>query len=283
MKIQKIKIHNFRSVTDAEFDLDNYSLLVGENNSGKTTIITAIRMFYEDKGLKFIESRDFPKLQVLDTESWIELTYILSDEECENLKEEYKSSDSRLKVRKYLKSSEKTYKGNLYAYENGILTHENQFYGSTNIGKSKVGKILYIPALSKTDEGLKMSGPSPLRDMVNFVFEKVIENSESFKSLSNEFEQFNSKILQEETNDGFSINSLTEDINNEISQFELGFGLGVNTIKPSEIVKNLFSHTFKDSNLDSNIDDVSALGQGVQRHLIYTLIKLSSKYSVLSI
>lgn len=279
MKIQKIKIHNFRSIEDAEFNLDDYSLLIGENNSGKTTIITAIRMFYEDKGLKFVEARDFPKFQVNDAESWVEIYYITTEEEQENLKEEYKSADNLLKVRKYLKSSEKTYKGNLYAYENGNLTHENQFYGSTNVGKSKIGKILYIPALSKTDEGLKMSGPSPLRDMVNFVFEKVVESSESFKNLSGAFEAFNTEISKEETTDGFSIDSLTDDINSEISQFGLGFGLGVNTIKPSDIVKNLISHSFKDSNLESDIDDVSALGQGVQRHLIYTLIRLSSKYS----
>ncbi|MGK0308783.1 MAG: putative ATP-dependent endonuclease of OLD family [Urechidicola sp.] len=279
MKIQKIKIHNFRSVENTEFNVDDYSLLIGENNAGKTTIITAIRMFYEDKGLKFIERRDFPKFQVEDNESWVEILYKTTDEEQENLKEEYKSDDNLLKIRKYFKSSEKTYKGNLYAYENGNLTHENQFYGSTNVGKSKIGKILYIPALSKTDEGLKMSGPSPLRDMVNFVFEKIVENSESFKNLSSAFEAFNTEISKVETTDGFSIDSLTDDINSEINQFGLGFGLGVNTIKPNDIVRTLISHSFKDSNLESDIDDVNALGQGVQRHLIYTLIKLSLKYS----
>ena len=103
MKIQKIKIHNFRSIEDAEFNLDDYSLLIGENNSGKTTIITAIRMFYEDKGLKFVEARDFPKFQVNDAESWVEIYYITTEEEQENLKEEYKSADNLLKVRKYLK------------------------------------------------------------------------------------------------------------------------------------------------------------------------------------
>lgn len=279
MKIQTVKIHNFRSIEEAEFNLDDYTLLIGENNAGKTTVITAIRMFYEDKGLKFVERRDFPKFAVSDNESWVEITFITTDDEQENLKEEYKSVDKFLTVRKYLKSVEKSHKGNLYAYENGSLTHENQFYGSTNVGKSKIGKILYIPALSKTDEGLKMSGPSPLRDMVNYVFAKVVENSDSFKNLSSAFEAFNTKIAQEETTDGFSINTLTDDINNEISQFGLGFGLGVNAIKPNDIVKNLISHSFKDSNLDSEINDVSALGQGVQRHLIYTLIRLSSKYS----
>jgi len=279
VKIQQVQIHNFRSIKDVTFKLDNYSLLVGENNAGKTTIITAIRMFYAERGLAFSDERDFPKFATNDKECWVEIKFITTDDEQETLKEEYRSADKILTVRKYLKSDTKDYKNNLYAYEDGELTHTNQFYGSTNVGQGKLGKILYIPALSKTDDGLKMSGPSPLRDMVNFVFEKVIEKSPSYKGLSDAFEVFNEAVGKEENEDGFSLANLTEDINNEIGQFGLGFGLGVNTIKPTDIVKNLISHTFKDFNLNSNIDDVSALGQGVQRHLIYTLIKLSSKYT----
>ncbi len=48
MQLQRVKIHNFRSILDADFDLEKYSLLVGENNAGKTNIITALIIFYED-------------------------------------------------------------------------------------------------------------------------------------------------------------------------------------------------------------------------------------------
>ncbi len=33
MKIKNITIHNLRSVPDGQFNLDNYTLLVGENNA----------------------------------------------------------------------------------------------------------------------------------------------------------------------------------------------------------------------------------------------------------
>jgi hypothetical protein len=42
MKATSIIIHNFRSIIQAEINLDNYSLLVGTNNSGKSNIIDAI-------------------------------------------------------------------------------------------------------------------------------------------------------------------------------------------------------------------------------------------------
>jgi predicted ATP-dependent endonuclease of OLD family len=280
MKINKIHIHNFRSIADAEFNLDNYNLLVGENGAGKTTIITAIRTFYEDGGMKFLESRDFPKMKVSDSESWMDFTFLTTDDEQDNLKVEYKSDDKLLKVRKYFKSSNKSYNSNFYAYVNGVLTHENQFYGDNNVGKSKFGKLLYIPALSKTDEGLKMSGPSHLRNIVDFIFEKRIKGNESFTSLENAFSTFNEEVTKERDEDDFSIYNLTRDVNGELEQFGLGIKIDVNQIKPNDIIKNLISHKFLDENLhDTTIDDVNTLGQGVQRHLIYTLIKLSVKYS----
>jgi predicted ATP-dependent endonuclease of OLD family len=279
MNIKNITIHNFRSVLDGKFNLDNYTLLVGENNAGKTTIVTAIRIFYEDNGAKFIESRDFPKIITNDNESWVEIEYKISDEEKENLKEEYKNSDNTLKIRKFFKSTTKEYTGNLYAYVNGELTFENQFYGETNIGKKKLGKVLYVPAFSKTDDGLKLTGPSYLRNIIEFVFEKAIEGTVTYDNLKKAFDIFNSEVNKEDEEKEFSFSNLSTDVNTELNQFGLGFKLDVNPIKPNDIVKNLIQHTFTDDNLNNKIDDVSTLGQGVQRHLIYTLIKLSVKYS----
>ena len=85
MKISKVIIHNFRSIIDSEFDLENYSLLVGENNAGKTTVISALRAFYEDAGMKFSEANDFPKIATNDKESWIELHFKTTPEEQETL------------------------------------------------------------------------------------------------------------------------------------------------------------------------------------------------------
>ena len=47
MRIQHIVLHNFRSIVDEEFFLTPYSLLIGGNNAGKSTIVDAIRAFYE--------------------------------------------------------------------------------------------------------------------------------------------------------------------------------------------------------------------------------------------
>ena len=257
MKIKQIEIHNFRSIKSAKFNLNDYSLLIGENNAGKSNVFRALRIFYEDN-LKYDEKTDFPKFDTDDNESWLEIEYITNSEEQETLKNEYKNENNILKVRKILKTQNDKFKSlvksnqsNIFAYEKGELS-SNYFYGAKNISQSKLGKIIFIPEISKVDDNLKMSGPSPLRDMINFVVQKVITKSESFNKLNQSFETFNNEF-KSEAKDDFSIDELEKDINKEIEGWNINFGLNINPIKPTDIVKNLVSHYVQDGNLDNKI------------------------------
>lgn len=279
MKIRSITIHNFRSIKEARFDPYNYTVLVGANNAGKSNVLTALRIFYED-GIKFNEKSDFPKFTTEDNESWIEIEYILTDNEFHNLKEEYKNPGNALRVRKYLKSEDKSRvqanQSNIYGYENGILS-KNLFYGAKNVSEAKLGSVIYIPEVTETDEALKLSGSSPLRDVITFVMKKVVKTSESFRNLNKAFEEFNSKFKEEASKDGFSLSKLREEINDNLKEWEIEFNIDINSVKPENIIKTLTSYYAIDKNLDKEVD-VKYLGQGLQRHLIYTLLKLSSQY-----
>lgn len=278
MKIKNIRIHNFRSIKDCLFDMYDYSLLIGENNSGKTNIMTALRIFYEDN-IKFNMEKDFPKFSTDDKESWIEIEYKLEEHEYENLKIEYRGNDNTLKVRKYLYSEKfdvKSNQSNIYAYENGILS-ENLFYGAKNISQSKLGELIYIPDISKSSDMLKLTGPSPFRDLLNYVMKKIMKSSSAYKELAYSFDAFNSKFKKETTSEGISLDTLVQDINSNINTWGINFGININAIKEEEIIKSLINHYVEDINLNNTID-VDNCGQGVQRHLIYTLILLSAKY-----
>ena len=282
MKIEKIEIHNFRSIKSAKFKLNDYSLLIGENNAGKSNVFRALRIFYEDS-LKYDEKTDFPKFSTDDDETWIEIEYQTNFDEQEMLKDEYQSANGILKVRKILQTQDSKFKplvksnqSNIFAYEKGELS-TNYFYGAKNISQSKLGKVIFIPEISKADDNLKMSGPSPLREMINFVVKKVIAKSESFNKLNQSFEVFNNEF-KSEVKDDFSIDELEKDINKEVESWNINFGLNINPIKPTDIVKNLVSHYIQDGNLDNKTVSIDSFGQGLQRHLIYTLLKLSTKY-----
>jgi len=280
MRIKSIKIHNFRSISEAQFNLSDYTILVGANNAGKSNIMTALRVFYEDE-IKFNEKSDFPKFSPEDKESWIEIEYLLTDNEFSNLKDEYKNPGNILKVRKYCKSENKDRvrpgQSNIYGYENNRLS-ENLFYGAKNVSEAKLGSIIYIPEVIKTDETLKLSGPSPLRNVITFVMKKVVKTSESFGNLNTAFDEFNVKFKEEASKDGFSLSKLKDEINDNLKEWEVEFHININSIKPEEIIRNLVSHYAIDKSFDEEID-IKFLGQGLQRHLIYTMLKISSQYS----
>ncbi|MCD8553386.1 MAG: AAA family ATPase [Seleniivibrio sp.] len=262
--------------------MNDYTLLIGENNAGKSNILRALRVFYEHD-LKYDAKLDYPKYVSEDEESWIEIEYLTTEDEQDSLKEEYRSEDKILKVRKILKTVDKNFsdkidskQSNIFAYENNVLS-TNYFYGAQNVSLSKLGKIIYIPELSKVDDNLKLSGPSPLREMITYVMKKVVEKSDSFNNLSSAFQEFNSKFKHEKS-DELSINSFENDVNDELGNWNIKFGLNVNPIQASEIIKNLVTHYIYDLELNNNVA-IDAFGQGLQRHLIYTLLKLSAKYS----
>lgn len=48
MRISKVEIESFRTVESISFNLDNITVLIGENNSGKSNILRAIDLFFED-------------------------------------------------------------------------------------------------------------------------------------------------------------------------------------------------------------------------------------------
>ncbi len=56
-----LRVHNFRSIVDADIQLEPYGMLIGANNSGKSNVLDAIRVFYEKEKYSF--ERDFPKFE----------------------------------------------------------------------------------------------------------------------------------------------------------------------------------------------------------------------------
>lgn len=254
--------------------------MVGENNAGKSNIITALRLFYE-YDIKFTKEKDFPKFSTDDNESWIEIEYCVSDEEYSTLKEEYKRPGNHFRVRRYFTSADPELvdpkQSNIYAYEKDILS-KNLFYGAKNPASAKLGNIIYIPELSKSGDNLKLSGPSPLREIAFFVFKKAVINTKAFHDLGDSLNSFNELFQSETTSDEFSLNGLVSDINEQINNWGIRFGFRIGSLKPEDIVKNLLSHYIQDNNLKDAEIDIDNLGQGVQRHIIYTLIRLASKY-----
>lgn len=280
MQILSIECKNFRSIAQCSFNLGDYSLMVGANNSGKSNVMDALRIFYE-KGLKFEHNRDFPKIETNENESWIEIEFQLTDNEYENLKDEWRQPDNRLKVRKYLETNEKGADGKtklgIFAYNQQGEIANDHFYGAKNVQQGKLGDIIYIPAVSKLDEHTKLTGPSALRELLNDILKKLVKTSNSFLKLTSEFQTFSQNIKSEETDEKKSLKGLEQDVTSDIEEWDLTFELNINPVTEADIVKNLISYNIIDNALNEKME-ASQFGQGFQRYLIFTLIRTAAKY-----
>ena len=50
MKVTNLRIENFRGIKQLNLDLDEFTVLIGENNSGKTAVLDALRICLRDLG-----------------------------------------------------------------------------------------------------------------------------------------------------------------------------------------------------------------------------------------
>lgn len=272
MKIRRLQIHNYRSIADQTINFGDYSLLIGPNNSGKSNVLDALRTVYE-KDLKFDCDRDFPKFQTADEESWVEIEFELSPEEAKTIKTEYLMNGSRFRVREWLHPADKLKQG-LIGYENGALSG-NKFYGFPGVAQGKLGNVVYIPAVSRLEEHTKLTGPSALRDLINDILSPVVQSSAAFNTLTSDFAKFSQTVKAEATSNGRSLSDLEKRINDEIEDWGVSFNLGVSPPQVEDIIKNLIRHTLTDSALNTEMSP-EAFGHGLQRHLIFTLIRIAA-------
>ena len=215
----------------------------------------------------------------------MEIEYQPTTDELATLKDEYKTASGTFRVRKYLQSSEiddeKKPKSGIYAYVNGKLSN-TRFYGAKNVSQGKLGDIIYIPAVSRLDDQTKLTGPSALRpDLINSVLKRIMDTSPAYVGLKSAFDEFNGKLKSECTEGGHSLQSIEQEISTEISNWGTSFEFFINPVAPDDLVKTLIGHRIQDTAL-GQAQDSKCYGQGFQRHLVFTLIKLSAKYTAVA-
>lgn len=270
MQISEIEVKNFRSIEHQSFVLDDYSLLIGPNNSGKSNVIDSILAFYEEDS--FEEGRDHPKFTDNGKESWVEIEFSLSDQEYKSLEDKWKSGKQTLRVRNYMHEGD--HKG-FWAYGEGADSPSGKFCPKKDVKNGLLGDPIYVPAAGELDDFAKLSGPSPLRSVVNGVVGNLVQSSEAFSQLKSDFQKFSDSFREEEAENSQSLNDITKQINEGISEWGAAFKLGIDPVDEKDIVKRLINIQISEDEFEEEVDP-DALGQGFQRNLIYTLIRVAA-------
>ncbi len=267
MQINTVTIHNFRSIQDASISLQDYSIIVGENNVGKSNLIDAIRCFYGD--IKFTED-DFCKTcnksDKKHKETWIEIEYDLTDKEYAQLPKKYQISTNKLRVRKDL-----TRTGFFHAYTKDGL-ESSSFCGQRNNIPTNLGHIIYVPAVVDMDGNAKTSGTSVLHDLISLLAQNPKFRTEIEKKLVPALQTINGLTSPQ-------LRKIRQSINSEIKSSGVRVNIGARKISTEEILKFLLN-----INVEDGIGpmDISKIGTGVQRRIIASLIKLNAQYASIS-
>ena len=117
-----------------------------------------------------------------------------------------------------------------------------------------------------------------MRNILDFICKKIISSSESFSNLNKTFDEFTKKFKQEKTKEGLSLEGFEKDINKDIADRKVQMSFDIRSLNIADITKNLIEPYIKDEVLGDHKLPIENFGEGLQRRLVYTLIKLSTKY-----
>jgi len=162
-----------------------------------------------------------------------------------------------------------------WAYEEGADSPSGKFCPKKDIKNGLLGDPIYVPAAGELDDFAKLSGPSPLRSVVNGVVGNLVQSSEAFSQLKSDFEKFSDSFREEEAENSQSLNDVTKQINEGISEWGAELKLGIDPVDEKDIVKRLINIQISEEEFEEEVDP-DALGQGFQRNLIYTLIRVAA-------
>jgi len=62
MRLKSLKVKNFRALRDLPIDFSNMTVIIGENDSGKTSIMLALEVFFNAK--KLTDPADYFKKKI---------------------------------------------------------------------------------------------------------------------------------------------------------------------------------------------------------------------------
>lgn len=290
MKIEKLKISNFRSIIDVEIYFENLMMFIGQNNHGKSNILYAILFFFGE-----IKLQDLDFFDGLD-ELFVEITFCNLDDADKATFKKYLTQDNKILVRKT------AYKNGSFQYNGYIENPQDEWLQEANISnytnREAIQELPFyslLPPSGRLTKALVQEAQKAYieshRGDIEFTYELEETNFLGLKSvaqgifgevffipaiknvsddLSNNktsiFTKLYSKVIEVVTNSDANISTIKEQINTQFKKFQKYDEAGsANTERPLELTEfeNKLSSHLEDwgVNLEvevlaPNIDDV---------------------------
>lgn len=175
MKIENIKISNFRSIIEVEISFENLMMLIGQNNHGKSNILYAILFFFGE-----IKIQDLDFFDGMN-ELFVEIQFLNLDETDKSTFKKYLTSEDKILVRK------SAYKNGSFLYNGYIQNPQEEYLQESNAKQyTKHEDVQDLPIYSF----LPSSGRITI-DNVKEAQKKYIEENQATINFNYELEETN--------------------------------------------------------------------------------------------
>lgn len=272
MKITEIKIHGIKSYVDTSVKLSDYSVFVGENNSGKSNIFFALLWFF---GKEKISNKDLNSNTKDDPYVEIEFS-VLEGEEFTHPAEHL--VEGRFRVRATAqrnKIAEKPVSCEYFGYtgKEEDTIKDTKLLGWKNVAKPSFGDVIYMPSVRPLSEELKFTANSSLNQLVtkNIIARIKLEDEKnrSFARVVDSIKNLSDFISDGE---GSAVQKLKEDISGKMLDYgnvKIDFEL----VPPDaeDLVKSCFRPQTNVEGLSDKLP-LSSQGDGFQRSMMFSLI-----------
>lgn len=299
-------------------------VLIGQNNHGKSNILSAILFFFGEINL---EPLDF---HATSDELFVEIEFTNLDESDAKTFKKYITSSSGMKVRKKAtKENGASYHGYLEIPEDEWLKEENiasftkretaeqlplashlpnsgritkdifisaqqqyikehkneliinyqmetgPFLGAKNVAKGIFGNVYFVPSVKKVSDELTAKGKSVFSELYARVINKMSQTNEGFKDARNRIATL-IRILNKTNEDGTEnsdrppeLNEFEESLQKELDSWNTTIDVEITPPDLDDIFKvgtNVWVN-------DGIRTDISRKGQGLQRAMIFALVR----------
>ncbi|MEK6680282.1 MAG: AAA family ATPase, partial [Nitrospirota bacterium] len=272
MKISEIKIYGIKSFNERTVGMSDYTVFVGENNSGKSNVLFALLWFF---GKEKLANKDVN--QNIADDPYIEVEFTLQQDEEFTHPQEY-LVNGKFRVRAVLsrsKISEKASACEYYGYtgDSEVDIKDTKLLGWKTVAKPSLGDVIYMPSVRPLSEELKFTANSSLNQLVTKnIIARIKLEDEKNKHYGRVIEAITELSNYISKGEGSAIQKLKDDIASKMLDYgkvQIGFDL----VPPDaeELIKSCFRpHTSVEGISDKL--PLTSQGDGLQRSMMFSLI-----------
>ena len=328
MKIREVTIHNWRSIRDLRLSSEDLMIFIGQNNHGKSNILSAVLFFFGEIGL---DRLDFHRTE---DNLFVEILFGELDENDRTTFKKYVTAKNNIRVRKKAtKDGGFSYHGHIEAPQEDWLKEENisqyskredaqalplvdllpatgritkdafkqaqeqfiqqhrndlkfsyeiesgPFLGAKNVAKGIFGEVYYVPSVKKAEDDLSVKGRSVFSALYARVINKMSETNTEFREAKQRIASL-MQILNKTNEDGTEnkkrppeLRSFEESLEAELANWSTKIDVEIIPPEIDDIFK-VGTTVWVDDGIRT---DVGRKGQGLQRALIFALVRSLAK------